>query len=81
MEQISLAADRSAGLTRQLLAFARRELIQPRLLDIDAVVRRAGEKPASLDPGRETSSSSCGLRRIGSAVFADPRQDRAEGAR
>jgi two-component system cell cycle sensor histidine kinase/response regulator CckA len=41
VEQISHAADRSATLTRQLLAFARRELIQPRPLDINAVVRHA----------------------------------------
>jgi two-component system cell cycle sensor histidine kinase/response regulator CckA len=38
-KQISRAAERSAGLTRQLLAFARRELIQPQMLDINAVVR------------------------------------------
>ena len=42
VEQISRAADRSASLTRQLLAFARRELIQPRPLDLNAVVRHAG---------------------------------------
>jgi two-component system, cell cycle sensor histidine kinase and response regulator CckA len=41
VEQISRAAERSARLTRQLLAFARRELIQPRPLDINAVVRHA----------------------------------------
>jgi two-component system, cell cycle sensor histidine kinase and response regulator CckA len=41
VEQISLAADRSANLTRQLLAFARRELIQPQVLDVNTIVRRA----------------------------------------
>jgi two-component system, cell cycle sensor histidine kinase and response regulator CckA len=41
VEQISCAAERSARLTRQLLAFARRELIQPRPLDINAVIRHA----------------------------------------
>jgi two-component system cell cycle sensor histidine kinase/response regulator CckA len=41
VEQITAAATRSANLTRQLLAFARRELIQPRRLDVNAVVRRA----------------------------------------
>jgi two-component system, cell cycle sensor histidine kinase and response regulator CckA len=41
VQQISLAANRSAGLTRQLLAFARREMIQPRPLDINTVVRHA----------------------------------------
>ena len=39
--QISRAAERSAALTRQLLAFARRELIQPQLLDINTVVRHS----------------------------------------
>jgi PAS domain S-box-containing protein len=41
VEQISRAATRSAGLTRQLLAFARREMIQPRALDINTVIRHA----------------------------------------
>ena len=39
--QISRAAERSAGLTRQLLAFARRELIQPQMLDVNTVVRHS----------------------------------------
>ncbi|MFL5532859.1 MAG: PAS domain S-box protein [Gemmatimonadales bacterium] len=42
VRQINDAAERSAELTRQLLAFARRELIQPRKLDLNAVVRYAG---------------------------------------
>ena len=42
VRQISQAATRSADLTRQLLAFARRELIQPRRLDLNSVVRYAG---------------------------------------
>ncbi|HEX6432822.1 MAG TPA: PAS domain S-box protein [Gemmatimonadales bacterium] len=42
VRQINDAAERSAGLTRQLLAFARRELIQPRKLDLNSVVRYAG---------------------------------------
>jgi PAS domain S-box-containing protein len=41
VEQISRAASRSASLTRQLLAFARREMIQPRALDINTVIRHA----------------------------------------
>ena len=41
VEQITLAASRSATLTRQLLAFARREIIQPRRIDINGVVQRA----------------------------------------
>ena len=42
VRQISLAAARSADLTRQLLAFARREMIRPRRLDLNGVVRYAG---------------------------------------
>jgi PAS domain S-box-containing protein len=38
VEQIQLAAERAAGLTRQLLAFARREAAQPRVLDLNQVV-------------------------------------------
>jgi nitrogen-specific signal transduction histidine kinase/CheY-like chemotaxis protein len=41
VQQIIGAAQRSAQLTRQLLAFARRELIQPRPLDLNHVVRGA----------------------------------------
>jgi two-component system, cell cycle sensor histidine kinase and response regulator CckA len=39
--QISRAAERSAALTRQLLAFARRELIQPQMLDVNTIVRHS----------------------------------------
>jgi len=41
VDEIVRAARRSAELTRQLLAFARRELIQPRPLDLNAVVHGA----------------------------------------
>jgi PAS domain S-box-containing protein len=72
LEQISRAAERSAMLTRQLLAFARRELIQPRLLDINAVIRNAqGMLPPIVGENVELE-----LRlspRIG-AVYADGRQ-------
>jgi two-component system, cell cycle sensor histidine kinase and response regulator CckA len=37
-EEILRAADRAAALTRQLLAFGRRQLLQPRLLDVNEVV-------------------------------------------
>jgi two-component system, cell cycle sensor histidine kinase and response regulator CckA len=41
VREIHEAATRSADLTRQLLAFARRELIQPRKLDLNGIVRHA----------------------------------------
>jgi hypothetical protein len=38
LEQIQKAAQRAAALTRQLLAFSRKEVIQPRVLDLNEVV-------------------------------------------
>ena len=37
-QQITQAAERAAGLTRQLLAFSRRQLIQPKCLDMNKIV-------------------------------------------
>jgi PAS domain S-box-containing protein len=38
VEQISLAAEKAAHLTHQLLAFARREVVQPEVVDVNDVV-------------------------------------------
>ncbi len=42
-EQIRKAADRAAGLTRQLLAFSRMQVLQPRILDLNSVVAEMGK--------------------------------------
>jgi len=39
--QIKCASDRAAGLTRQLLAFSRKQMLQPRVLHINEAVREA----------------------------------------
>ena len=43
VEQILAASNRAAGLTRQLLMFARREPVRPELLDLNAVVGEVRE--------------------------------------
>ncbi len=38
LEEVHKASERAAGLTRQLLAFSRRQMMQPRAIDLTAVV-------------------------------------------
>ncbi|HEY5443766.1 MAG TPA: ATP-binding protein, partial [Pyrinomonadaceae bacterium] len=38
VEQIQKAGDRAAGLTRQLLAFSRKQILQPKVIDLNSIV-------------------------------------------
>jgi two-component system cell cycle sensor histidine kinase/response regulator CckA len=38
-DEIKRAADRAAGLTRQLLTFSRRQVLEPQILDVNGVIR------------------------------------------
>jgi PAS domain S-box-containing protein len=48
MEEISKAADRATELTRQLLAFSRGQIIEPRTIDLNQVVREMRQMLVSL---------------------------------
>jgi PAS domain S-box-containing protein len=39
LNQVSLAAERAASLTRQLLTFSRKQVVQPQVLDLNEIVR------------------------------------------
>ena len=48
LEQIKQAAERSADLTRQLLAFSRKQLTQPQVLDLNQEIESQGQMLAPL---------------------------------
>jgi two-component system cell cycle sensor histidine kinase/response regulator CckA len=72
VEQILKAGERAAGLTRQLLAFGRQQVLQPRILDLNAVVA-AMEKMLPRVIGENVDLVTVLEPRLGS-VKADPGQ-------
>ena len=48
VEEIRRSAERAAALTRQLLAFSRKQVMQPRLLDVNDVIRSVAKLLARL---------------------------------
>ncbi|HEY0793228.1 MAG TPA: PAS domain S-box protein [Chthoniobacterales bacterium] len=70
--EIGRAADRAAGVTRQLLAFSRRQVMEPRVLDLNAVVADA-EKMLKRLIGEDVRLATVLQPHI-SAVRADPGQ-------
>ncbi|HUQ99126.1 MAG TPA: PAS domain S-box protein [Gemmatimonadaceae bacterium] len=71
VRQIRNAAERASALTRQLLAFSRKQILQPRVLDLNTVVGNVEPMLRRLIGEDITISSSCGARGY---VVADPGQ-------
>ncbi len=72
IQQIQHAAGRAAGLTHQLLAFARRDVIQPRALDLNRVIE--GVEQLLIRTLGEHVELSTGLAAGLQPVLADPGQ-------
>jgi signal transduction histidine kinase/ActR/RegA family two-component response regulator len=72
IEQVLAAAERGGALTRQLLAFSRQQVLQPRVLDLNAVVTALGPMLARLI-GTDIQLRTVAAPQL-SAVKADPNQ-------
>ena len=57
LEEIQSAGERAAALTRQLLAFSRRQMLQPQVVDINTLVRQLREAAAPAASAKTSSSS------------------------
>jgi len=68
--QISLAADRAANLTRQLLMFSRKQVMQPQLLDVNEGIANVSKMLRSLAGEQVTLRRDTAARLP--AVYADP---------
>lgn len=72
VDQISTAADKAAALTRQLLAFSRRQVLQPRNITLNAAIR--GIEPMLRRMGGEATELVLVLDDQLGTVHADPAQ-------
>src|SRR5688572_16713621 len=73
VEEIKRAADRAAGLTRQLLAFSRKQVMEPRVLDLNTEVVFGLEKMLRRLIGEDIELVTTLDERLG-LVNADPGQ-------
>ena len=71
VKQIRSAAERASGLTRQLLAFSRKQILQPRVLDMNSVVGNVEPMLRRLIGEDISIASTCSARGY---VVADPGQ-------
>ena len=72
IDVIRMAADRSADLTRQLLAFSRKQILQPQVIDLNGVIHAI--EPMLRRMIGEDVGITADLTRKLSPVFADPGQ-------
>jgi len=75
LEQIHRAGERAAGLTQQLLAFSRKQVLQPRALDLNRVV---GEMRPMLE--RLMGRGCGGVRRVARGSHDHPRRSESIGS-
>jgi two-component system cell cycle sensor histidine kinase/response regulator CckA len=72
LQEIHKAGERAAGLTRQLLAFSRKQIIQPKVLDLNALANDVGKMLRRMI-GEDVSLTTVLAPRLG-RVKADPGQ-------
>ena len=72
VEQIMKAGERAAALTKQLLAFSRRQVLQPKVLDLNRLVTQSGGHAATAHRRRHRPAPGAAARiSAGSARIRD----------
>jgi two-component system cell cycle sensor histidine kinase/response regulator CckA len=72
LEEIKKAGERAAALTRQLLAFSRRQILQPKVLNLNSLITDLGKMLCRLIP--EDIEFVTVLRPEAAPIYADPGQ-------